>query len=183
MRLFLVRHPQPAIEAGICYGSTDLALAPQQLDLVLASLTALESVLPDNVGLFSSPLRRCAELALRLPCASRTFDDRLVEINFGDWEMRPWDAIPRAEIDAWAGDLVHYRPGGGESVLQMAVRVAAFHAQLQRLPQQQSIVVCHAGVIRLLAACQSGLSLPEMALQAARTPHKIGYGEVTILDC
>ena len=183
MRLFLLRHPQTAIEPGIFYGSTDLALAPRQLDQVVASLTALKSPLPANVALFSSPLRRCAELAQRLPCVSRTFDDRLVEIDFGDWEMRLWDAIPRAEIDAWADDMIHYRPGGGESVLQMATRVAAFHAQLQSLPQQQSIVICHAGVIRLLAACQSRLSLPDMALQAARTPHKIGYGEVTILDC
>lgn len=47
-------------------------------------------------------------------------------MGFGAWEMRAWNAIPRAEVDAWAADLLHYRPDGGENVLDMACRVAAF---------------------------------------------------------
>jgi len=180
MRLLLVRHPQPLVAPGICYGSTDLAVAPDQLARVL---TALSASLPKDVPLFSSPLRRCAELAASLECASRTFDARLVEMNFGLWEMRRWDDIPRPEIDAWAGDVAAYRPGGGESVLQMAERVAAFYADLSHLRHKHIIVICHAGTIRLLAACQAGLSLPDMASHAARTRHKIAYGETIILDC
>ena len=44
------------------------------------------------------------------------FDARLAELDFGHWEMQSWDGIPRAEVDAWAADVAHYRPGGGESV-------------------------------------------------------------------
>lgn len=183
MRLFLVRHPQPLVAPGTCYGSTDLAVAPDELARVA---TALSASLPRGVALFSSPMQRCVKLAsslaLSLPCASLTFDRRLVEMDFGEWEMRRWDDIARTEIDAWAQDVVAYRPGGGESTLLMAARIASVHAELIHR-QENAILVCHAGTMRLLAACQAGLSLPEMALQAARTPHKIAYGETLVLDC
>jgi alpha-ribazole phosphatase len=180
MRVILVRHPQPVVAPGLCYGSTDLAVAPDELARARA---AMSSTLPRDTPLFSSPLRRCAELAAGLSCSSLTFDARLAEINFGAWEMRHWDDIPRAEIDAWADDLTGYRPGGGESVLQMAARVAAFYAELQGRDHACAIVICHAGTMRLLSACRDGLSVPDMALQAARTPHKIAYGATLILDC
>jgi alpha-ribazole phosphatase len=180
MRVILVRHPQPVVAPGLCYGSTDLAVAPDELARARAALSA---TLPHDAPIFSSPLRRCAELACRLPCTSLTFDARLAEIDFGAWEMRHWDDISRAEVDAWADDMTGYRPGGGESVLQMAVRVASFYAELQRRDHACAIVVCHAGTMRLLSACRDGLSVPDIALQAARTPHKIAYGATLVLDC
>lgn len=179
MRLILVRHPQPIVAPGLCYGSTDLAVAPQEQARVRGALAA---TLPQDLPLYSSPLRRCAELAAQLPCASLTLDARLAEIDFGAWEMQHWDAIARADIDAWAGDMTGYRPGGGESVLHMAARVAAFHADLLRRDHASAIVLCHAGTMRLLSACHAGLPAADMALQAARTPHRIAYGEILILD-
>lgn len=179
MRLVLVRHPQPLVAAGVCYGSTDLDVAPEQLERTLA---ALAPQLPADVPLYSSPLRRCAGLAARLSAAP-IFDARLVEMDFGAWEMRPWDDIPRADIDAWAADMVHYQPGGGDSVLRMAARIADFYEDLQRQLGEdgQAIVICHAGAMRLLSARHAGLSLAAMAHQAASTPHKIAYGELLIL--
>ena len=183
MRVFLVRHPAPLVASGLCYGSTDLGVAPDELARVAATLSA---TLPRGVPLFSSPLRRCAELAgtlaASLECSSLTFDARLVEMDFGLWEMRRWDDISRSEIDAWADDMAGYRPGGGESVLQMTERVAAFHSELICRRQECAIIICHAGTMRLLAASQPGLSLPEVALQAASTPHGIGYGQTIIVE-
>jgi alpha-ribazole phosphatase len=98
-------------------------------------------------------------------------------MHFGAWEMQPWDAIPRAAIDAWAADMVNYRPGGGESVLQMAARITAFYDELT----QDAIIICHAGAMRLLAARHAGLSAAEMALQAAQTAHQIPYGSTLTL--
>lgn len=179
MRLILVRHPPPLVAPGICYGSTDLDVAPAQLEQTLA---ALAPQLPADVPLYSSPLRRCAGLAASLS-ATPIFDKRLVEMDFGAWEMRPWDDILRADIDAWAADMVTYQPGGGDSVLRMAARIADFYEDLQRQlgNDGQAIVICHAGAIRLLSARHAGLPPAEMALQAAGTPHKIGYGEILVL--
>jgi alpha-ribazole phosphatase len=176
--VILVRHPQPLVAPGVCYGRTDLAVAPERLE---QTLTALRTSLPAGLPLYASPMRRCAELAARLSQAP-IYDERLVEMDFGAWEMQPWDAIPRADIDAWAEDVVHYQPGGGESVLRMAERIAAFHADLQRQqPGGDAIIICHAGAMRLLAARHAGLAPAEMALHAARAAHNIPYGSTLVL--
>ncbi|NRR34191.1 histidine phosphatase family protein [Oxalobacteraceae bacterium] len=178
MRLILVRHPQPIVAPGICYGSSDLPADAHALEQTLLALASL----PADAPVYSSPLQRCAALARRLPCAALRFDERLAEMHFGAWEMQAWDAIPRAEIDAWAADLVHYRPGGGETVLEVATRVAAFHTALQRQPHTEALMICHAGTIRLLMACHAGLAPAAAALRAASKPHSIAYGETIILD-
>ncbi|HBI71559.1 MAG TPA: phosphoglycerate mutase, partial [Massilia sp.] len=46
---------------------------------------------------------------------------------------------------------------------------------------EAQLVVCHAGTIRLLRALHTGLPLEAAALEAARTPHRIGYGEILAL--
>jgi alpha-ribazole phosphatase len=186
MRLVLVRHPRPEVAEGLCYGRTDLPAAPGQAAQVLAALSAAD--LPPRAALYSSPLLRCRDLAQAFAAQRGTelhLDARLAEMDFGAWEMRPWDAIPRAQIDAWAEDLPGYRPGGGETVLEMAARVAAFLAALRAGGQRQqrdAIVICHAGTMRLLAALQAGLPLRETALRAARHAHAIPYGGVLTLD-
>lgn len=179
MKLILVRHPPPLAASGVCYGRSDLDVAPPQLAATLAMLSAL----PRGLPVYSSPLRRCANLAAPLALAlgspAPRIDKRLAEIDFGRWEMQRWADIDRGEIDAWAADLVHYRPGDGESVKQAAERVAGFLADM---PRGDAIVVCHAGTMRLLAAFQAGLSLAETALRAAQTPHAIPYGATLTLQ-
>lgn len=139
MRLYLIRHPRPDIAAGICYGRSDIALAEDPA----ASAAALSACLPAGLPVFSSPLRRCLDLARQLHSAPQ-IDERLVEMNFGRWEMRRWDDIPRNEIDAWAADPVTYTPPGGESPAQVRVRVAAWLAE--RPPA--AVLVSHGGVLR-----------------------------------
>lgn len=179
MRLHLVRHLAPMVAGGTCYGSTDLDVDPQAQ---ARALPALRAALPRGVPVYSSPLRRCASLATAL-CSEVRFDARLAELDFGAWEMRSWSGIARAEIDAWAADVASYRPGGGESVFDMAQRIAAFYAALARENPPAAVIVCHAGAIRLLSACHAGLSPIDMARKAARHPHAIGYGEIILLDC
>jgi alpha-ribazole phosphatase len=179
MRLHLVRHLAPTVAPGICYGGTDLAVARTVHEQMLPQLLAH---LPAGAPLYSSPLRRCTQLAGALGGAVH-FDTRLAELNFGSWEMREWEQIPRAEVDAWAEDVVMYRPGGADSVYEMALRVDAFYAELMLQAHAECIVVCHAGTMRLLAARQRGLAPLEMAHEAGERPHAIGYGEIIILDC
>lgn len=184
MRLYLVRHPQPVVAAGVCYGASDLPVTSEECGRVCDTLLAQ---LPRDTPLFSSPLRRCAELAELLANAldnrPPTYDQRLVEMHFGQWEMQRWESLPRAEIDAWASDLAYYRPGNGESVVQVAQRVQAFVDQLLALQIPQAIIVAHAGTMRLLDARQAGLSLEETARRAAQTENRIGYGELLIIEC
>lgn len=184
MRLYLVRHARPEVAAGICYGSTDLHVSQHEH---ASALAALVPALPRGLPMFSSPLRRCRELAAQLAAAlgseAPVHDARLAEMHFGAWEMRAWNDIARVEIDAWSNDLCAYQPDGGESVLQAAQRVHAFLEDLRRRQLESAIVVCHAGTIRLLSACREHASPLDAALHAAGAPHAIGYGELVLLDC
>ena len=182
MDLVLIRHPEVAIEAGVCYGQTDVPLRHDVRDLAGALTARMKALdVPACVdGWHASPLERCASLA-RVLSADAHIDARLMEMHFGAWEGRAWDTIDRALIDAWAADTVNYQPGGGESVLQMATRIAAFHADLQRQQIDSAIVICHAGAMRLLSACHDGLAPAEMALKAAQSAHQIPYGGMLIL--
>lgn len=190
MRLHLIRHPQTLAAPGICYGSSDVAVSSVERDAVLP---ALIDNLPSGIPLFSSPLQRCATLAEALAPALQSgpvrYDARLAEMHFGRWEMRAWEHIPRAEIEAWAAQPADYPPGGGESVLQMAQRIHACYDDLRLLAVPEIIVVCHAGTIRLLQAASlsspsqsSSELLRAMAQQAVAVPHAIAYGGVTTLD-
>jgi len=77
------------------------------------------------------------------------FDERLAEMNFGDWEGQAWDDIPRTQLDAWAADVAGYAPPGGESPLSLQRRALDFVADLN-VPE--AVIVTHAGVIRTLLA-------------------------------
>lgn len=179
MRLYLVRHPRPEVPAGHCYGRSDLAANATDVERVLARLR--DQGLPGAMPIYASPLARSAALAHRLSPAP-IFDARLAEMDFGAWELRSWDDIPRNEIDAWSADLLHYRPGGGESVMDVAARVAGFDADIRRAGHAQALAVCHAGTMRLLQSLHRGGTLAQAALRAAQAPHRIDYGEVMMLE-
>lgn len=182
MRLYLVRHPEPDVAPGICYGQTDVTVP---MERTARASFLLAPHLPRNLTIYSSPAIRCAALAHSLAQALASgavrFDSRLLEMDFGAWEMRPWNEIDRCEIDAWAEDMPAYRPGGGERVVDVARRVQAFRDQLAK-EGHDALVVCHAGVIRLLLASLTEVVLGEIAKAASRTPHRIAYGELIVID-
>ena len=150
MHLTLVRHTRPLVPDGVCYGVTDLELAPTFEDEAARVVDAL----PHVERLVTSPLRRCLRLAERIGAAQSLapiVDPRLKEMDFGTWEGIPWDAIPRDEMDAWAADFLHARPHGGESVHMLYERARSAIAEYREIGLSH-IVVTHAGVIKAVRA-------------------------------
>lgn len=166
MILHLVRHPRPRVAPGICYGRLDVAAESDA-----AALDRLCARLPPGLPVWSSPLRRCLDLAEQLH-PSPAVDARLAEMDFGTWEGRPWDEVPRAELDAWAADVAGYAPPGGESPRQLQERVLEFLAGLE---VGEAVLVTHGGVIRVLEAYVTGRPI------AANLARVAGYGTVTTL--
>jgi alpha-ribazole phosphatase len=183
MLLHLIRHPLPVIDKGLCYGSSDLAVTEEECRSVLENVSP---ALPPYVPLYSSPLQRCVFLAEPLAAALNAgpvrYDPRLMEMHFGSWEQRAWDDLPREEIDQWASDVVGYRPGGGENVLNVAQRIDSFCGDLLQRGHGQAIIVCHAGTIRLLQARAQNLPVLQMAMHAATNTQAIAFGEVLTLQ-
>lgn len=167
MILHLIRHTEPLIEPGICYGRLDI-LAKN----VNTAAERLRAELPPDLPVWSSPLRRCRELA-ELLHPTPAFDRRLAEMDFGRWEGRLWDSIPRAELDAWAADIAGYAPPGGESPRQLQRRALEFVSELS-VPE--AVLVTHAGVIRMLLAAQRNLPVDQWLEQP------VAYAARVVLD-
>lgn len=183
MRLFLVRHPRPVLESGICYGSADVQVGEEAIEQAAAVLLPQ---LPREIPVYSSPLQRCWRLADRLAAGLQGStvlrDARLAEVNFGNWELRKWEDIPREEVDAWAADVTGYRPGEGETVIEAASRVLHFLRDLEEQAVPQALIVCHAGTIRLLLGCDRTSGPEQVATRAAGVAESIPFGSLTILD-
>lgn len=152
MQLHLIRHPRPDVAEGICYGRTDLGLAESAAECA----RRLAPQLPADIPLYSSPLRRCRELAEALH-PTPIFDDRLVEMNFGAWEMRPWAELRRTEMDQWIADLLGFCPPGGESAGMLHDRVADFVRERQREGCEAVALITHSGVMKVIAGALLGL--------------------------
>jgi alpha-ribazole phosphatase len=98
---------------------------------------------------------RCAEIATKLDTAY-VRDSRLQELNFGAWEMQPWDEIGAQALDAWANDLAGFRPPDGETGYELQLRALAWLREISHL-HDEVIVVTHAGVMRVLQAHHQAL--------------------------
>ena len=149
--LYLIRHTRPDIPAGTCYGQLDIGL----VDDFAAHAHDIADLLPPPDLIITSPLQRTRQLAEHLAAAHRCElrrDARLIEKNFGAWEGKAWDDIPRDEIDAWATDLLGYAPPGGESAQQLLQRVEEVLEDITLLPQQEIAIVAHGGSIRAMLA-------------------------------
>ncbi len=149
MRLFLVRHPKPEVEQGVCYGASDVVCTAQALESAAENLLKM---LPKGLKITSSPLSRCEHLAQILCRLDADFsyktDEKLAEMHFGHWEMVAWEHIAQAELTAWADAFVSYSCGGaGESTALVLQRVAQLLHQ-HGTRGEDHIWITHAGVIR-----------------------------------
>ncbi|MES2532362.1 MAG: histidine phosphatase family protein [Pseudomonadota bacterium] len=177
MKLWLIRHAPVDAAPGLCYGASDL---PAQADETQRAAIAMASQLPNGIALQSSPLRRCTALAqaigaLRPDLEHPRLDPRLAEMDFGAWELQPWQQIPRADIDAWTADFADQRAGiTGESTRSFMQRVgAAWDAW--RATGRDAAWFTHAGVIRAVWLLQRGVRCPRDAAEWPVQP--IAHGE------
>ncbi|PTY35747.1 hypothetical protein BGP77_08435 [Saccharospirillum sp. MSK14-1] len=140
----MLRHGSPR-ESGFCYGHSDPILVEEP------SQTAqrVHSKLAPWQRLFTSPSPRCAELAFTLDSNAERVS-ALRELNFGDWEGLPWDAVDRTSLDSWAQAPLDYPIPGGESGRELFRRVAEW-AQTVQLGEHD-LIIAHAGSLRALAA-------------------------------
>jgi len=157
MNLHLIRHTSLDIASGVCYGQSDVDVSANFAAECSALIAKLDGIQFDAV--YASPLKRCTKLAQALNLGEVQEDVRLKELHFGDWEMQPWDSIPRELFDVWAHDYAHLSPPNGESFTQLYERTKMFTEEVSgRLPGKNVAVVTHGGVIRAMLA--DALNMP-----------------------
>lgn len=173
MKLYLVRHTRVDVPSGICYGHTDVSLADSfetESESVRSRLSGTEF---DAV--FCSPLNRCVKLGTLLNHRLQ-LDDRLKELNFGEWEGWSWNTIYESETGKkWFADYLNEACPDGESYYDMLRRVEDFIADL---PQTDGniLVITHAGVIRAFRVLLKNWPLKK----AFDKP--IAYGQITVIE-
>ncbi len=89
--------------------------------------------------------------ALGLPRAGYQTDARLAEIAFGEWEGLTYqDVLTRDPtiVATREGNKWDFRPPGGETYAEVAERIAAWYATLDR----NTVVTAHGGTARALIA-------------------------------
>lgn len=167
MEIYLIRHTAPHIEKGICYGKSDIEVA----DTFFAEVENIRQRLPCGIEkVYSSPSKRCMVLAEELfPSHTIQYDDRLKELNFGEWEMQLWNEIDKTELSKWMADFVTVATPGGESYMQLHERVTDFFHSLTEV--KKLAIVSHGGVIRSILSHVNNLSLKN-----SFDAFSIGYG-------
>jgi alpha-ribazole phosphatase len=167
MEVYLIRHTAPDIEKGICYGQSDIPLAQSFEN----EWNAVKKKLPVRVDkLFTSPLSPCIELSKRLSShyeMESVSDNRLMEINFGSWEMKKWDDIDQNDLTIWMNDYLTQTCPLGESYNDVKHRLKHFILE-NLLDDLTYLIITHGGIIK----CFHGLVNNTHGMDLA-----IGYGE------
>ncbi|MGH1366374.1 MAG: alpha-ribazole phosphatase [Calditrichia bacterium] len=155
MDVYLIRHTTPAVPRGTCYGHSDVELArsfPQELTSIKRRLEITR-----DFTIYSSPLSRCARLAQLLAKTGLQYDDRLMEMNFGDWEMQQWDDLDSKEFAAWSADFFNIPAPKGESYKDLYERSTEFLNELRDKKDSPVAIVTHSGVIRSMICYVLGM--------------------------
>ena len=175
MEIYLARHTITTADKTICYGQADVPVDTSQFK---SSYPVISKKLPEKVdAVYSSPLIRCSFLAREIikDKYSNTplhYDDRIKELNFGDWEMKKWDDINQSELDKWMNNFTTEKVPGGESNADLHKRVVSFWDELIQ-QNKNSCIITHAGVIRSILSI-----INNSELQNAFTLYSINYGDV-----
>ncbi|MGE8552842.1 MAG: alpha-ribazole phosphatase family protein [Chryseobacterium jejuense] len=145
MEIHLIRHTAVDNPENLCYGFAEMPLRKEYPE----DFKNLN--LDDNFDLvISSPAQRCRLLAEHFTLNYAT-DERLREMNFGNWELKKWAEIPEEEINPWYKDFINVKASGGENLIEMQTRVLSFWNELViKKDREKILIIAHAGVIRLI---------------------------------
>ena len=179
MQITLVRHTAVSPEwQVICYGNTDIPLADTFAEEAPRVAAQIDLSLYDRI--LSSPLSRALKLAQYcIPAGTYIeVDDRLKEMHFGDWEGKHWDSILKEEqeVSAFFEYFIDQPAPRGESLRDLARRVADLLDELYTSGAQHVLLFSHGGVINALRAMAGHITLQVAFAQI------LPYGSVTTID-
>jgi broad specificity phosphatase PhoE len=162
--LVFVRHGEtPPNRQGLLLGRAD----PPLTDRGRAQADDLARQLAERgaTKVVTSPLRRALDTASPIAAACSVpveVDERLIEIDYGEWECQPFAGLDADIVARWHRDpdLV---PPGGESLVTVTARMAAFCEEM--LDDETAgivVAVSHVSPIKAAVTWALGVS-PELA--------------------
>ena len=155
-----VRHGQTELNrGGRLQGRLDAALS--ELGVHQAAALGRGFAKEPVVRVFSSPLRRACDTAAAIAREHGLdvdVDERLIELDYGEWDGLALTDVPAAEWAAWRADP-NFAPPGGERLVDVTARVSAFCAEVG----DPGLVVAVSHVSPIKAAVCNALRVDERA--------------------
>jgi broad specificity phosphatase PhoE len=148
--IVLVRHGETdANRAGLLLGRADPPLNDRGRQQAGALADALASIAQPLI--VTSPLARALETATRIGASVGIMprvDDRLIELDYGDWDGLRITDLPAGVRDRWQADPT-FVPPGGESLGELRARVVPLATELyDQAEEHTTIAVSHVSPIK-----------------------------------
>jgi alpha-ribazole phosphatase len=152
--VYLLRHGRTLGPAAL-NGSTDIAVAPQVQQAIADTIEQRELGFSHII---TSPLKRCSDLAALLvkrnPALKLVTEPSFRELHFGRFDGIPFDDLKEEQellMAFWKAPASNTLPEA-EPLKEAYLRVStAWQQQLENL-QQDTLIISHGGVIRLILA-------------------------------
>jgi|TARA_B100000287_G_scaffold433336_1_gene494809 alpha-ribazole phosphatase len=178
MNFFFLRHTSLNVSQETFYGQTDLDVSKNfeaELEKIKIKLIK-ENVNPKKLKVYSSPLMRCKKLA---KCISNNivFDNRIMELNLGDWEMKPKKNIPSKVIKQWEDNLMTFKIPNGETNREFLSRLKSFLDEIV-MEKKDVFVVSHAGSINGMISILTGQPFDKLLKNYWE---KLTYGSLSLV--
>ncbi len=162
--LYLIRHGETELNTkGVYYGWTDCGLSENGVMQAEDLADILQNVSFDDV-ISSSLIRAVVTAAVVsgfIP-AEIIKDDRLRELNFGDWEGMHHSEVREKHKEAWENwskDWKNAAPPRGESFSEIYSRIkSCIEDILKEYKGKRVLVVSHQGAMRIIPMVLLGLS-------------------------
>ena len=147
-----VRHGETALNRdGRLQGRVDSELSEKGREQAARLATRFASTAVTR--LIASPLLRARQTAAAIAEACGVdveIDERLIELDYGDWDGRPL-AEMRPTRDAASFADPNFSPPGGESLVDVSARVASFCAE-RLFADERVLAVSHVSPIKAAVA-------------------------------
>jgi broad specificity phosphatase PhoE len=189
--IYLCRHGQTFHNReGRMQGQTESDLTPLGRLQAAAMGELLLGLIerPADWCIVASPLRRARNTAeaigqrLGLPI---DFDDRLLEIDVGQWSGRLYEDVQRESPELFVDRAWGFRAPGGETYEAMMARLSGWLAEQVAESERRLIVVSHGVAGRLLRGAYAGLSREDVLNQDVPQDaiFRLSGGQVERLEC
>lgn len=169
--VIFIRHTAVDLPPGVCYGRSDVPLRPDFRAQASGVRKRLARHAPFG-AVYTSPLSRCTLLAGQCGYPDAVRDSRLLELDFGAWELQRYEDIRDPRLEEWYRDYLHVPATGGESFVQQLARVSLFLDELRAAPSRRVAVFAHGGTI---ACAQVYAGVVPLDKAFSRVP---GYGDI-----
>ena len=150
MKIYLTRHGQTDYnKKRMMQGLSDIPLNEVGIAQATERRKSLGDIKFDAV--YSSPLCRAVKTASiigNVPEEEIIKDERIIEANFGKYELMNYYATGIPMMLYWSFPEVFKAPEGVETVQEMIDRTSSFLKELEQKDYENVLVACHGGIIR-----------------------------------